>query len=118
MGAADDPNGRHNIGTVNLDAKELKFAADGSLSCTSRTSRRSKNAQANWLPAPERQFALIVRTFSTAGTSCRRRRRDRDCACIERSAPLVHDPKVALAAPGAPSMQNSAPAMTDRRTRR
>ena len=28
---ADSPNGRHNIGTVNLDANELTFAQDGSL---------------------------------------------------------------------------------------
>ena len=28
---ADSPNGRHNIGTVNLDANELRFDADGSL---------------------------------------------------------------------------------------
>ena len=27
----EPPNGRTNIGTVNLDANELKFAADGSL---------------------------------------------------------------------------------------
>ena len=58
------PNGRHNIGTVNLDANELAFDADGSLTLhLSHEKPADKNAQANWLPAPEGQFALIVRTY-------------------------------------------------------
>ena len=58
------PNGRHNIGTVNLDADELTFAADGSLTLhLSHARRAGKDAQANWLSAPEGQFALIVRTY-------------------------------------------------------
>jgi hypothetical protein len=57
-------NGRTNIGTVNLDAKKLKFAADGSLRLhLSHKQPDDKDAQANWLPAPEGQFALIVRTY-------------------------------------------------------
>jgi len=57
-------NGRTNIGTVNLNANELKFAADGSLAVTmSRDEPASAEAKANWLPAPEGQFALIVRAY-------------------------------------------------------
>jgi hypothetical protein len=58
------PNGRHNIGTVNLDADELKFAADGSLTLhLSHAPPDAADARANWLPAPDAQFALIVRTY-------------------------------------------------------
>jgi hypothetical protein len=58
------PNGRNNIGTVNLDANELKFNADGSLTITiSRAQPSDHVARANWLPAPEDQFALLVRTY-------------------------------------------------------
>jgi hypothetical protein len=60
----DSPNGRTNIGTVNLDANELKFADDGSVTITiSHEQPADTVAQANWLPAPEGQFALIVRTY-------------------------------------------------------
>ncbi|MDM0109788.1 DUF1254 domain-containing protein [Variovorax sp. J22R24] len=58
------PNGRHNIGTVNLDADELEFNADGSLTLhLSHRPPTDETAKANWLPAPEGQFALIVRTY-------------------------------------------------------
>lgn len=58
------PNGRHNIGTVNLDANELTFAADGSLTLVlSHDEPESAEGKANWLPAPDDQFALIVRTY-------------------------------------------------------
>jgi hypothetical protein len=58
------PNGRNNIGTVNLDANELQFTADGSLTITlSHEQPADAVARANWLPAPEGQFALIVRTY-------------------------------------------------------
>ena len=61
---ADSPNGRHNIGTVNLDADELAFAEDGSLTLhLSHESPTDQAAQANWLPAPDGQFALIVRAY-------------------------------------------------------
>ena len=61
---SDSPNGRHNIGTVNLDANELKFAADGSLTLhLSHKPPADEAAKANWLPAPEGQFALIVRAY-------------------------------------------------------
>src|SRR5262252_2286424 len=60
----NSPNGRTNIGTVNLDAKELKFAPDGSLTITiSHEQPAEAVARANWLPAPEGQFALIVRAY-------------------------------------------------------
>jgi hypothetical protein len=61
---ATSPNGRHNIGTVNLDANELAFAPDGSLTLhLSHKPPTDQVAQANWLPAPEGQFALIVRAY-------------------------------------------------------
>jgi hypothetical protein len=49
---------------VNLDANELKFASDGSLTITmSHEPPADAEARANWLPAPEGQFALIVRAY-------------------------------------------------------
>lgn len=58
------PNGRHNIGTVNLDADELKFAEDGSLTLVlSSQEPIDEMERANWLPAPADQFALIVRSY-------------------------------------------------------
>lgn len=60
----NSPNGRTNIGTVNLDANELRFAKDGSLTITlSSKEPTGADARANWLPAPNDQFALIVRTY-------------------------------------------------------
>lgn len=57
-------NGRHNIGTVNLDAGELTFADDGSLTLIlSSTEPSDEMGRANWLPAPADQFALIVRAY-------------------------------------------------------
>jgi hypothetical protein len=58
------PNGRHNIGTVNLDVDELKFGTDGSLTLVI-SSEKPEDAEgmANWLPAPNDQFALIVRAY-------------------------------------------------------
>ena len=42
----------------------LKFAPDGSLTITiSHTQPDDEAARANWLPAPDGQFALIVRTY-------------------------------------------------------
>jgi hypothetical protein len=61
---AKSPNGRTNVGTVSLDANELKFATDGSLTVTiSHAEPTDAVARANWLPAPEGQFALIVRAY-------------------------------------------------------
>ncbi|HET9768330.1 MAG TPA: DUF1214 domain-containing protein, partial [Thermoanaerobaculia bacterium] len=58
------PNGRTNVGTVYLDADELKFAADGSLTIhLSHEQPEGAEARQNWLPAPDDQFALIVRTY-------------------------------------------------------
>jgi hypothetical protein len=60
----DSPNGRTNIGTVSLDANELKFADDGSLTITiSHAQPEDTVARANWLPAPDGQSALIVRAY-------------------------------------------------------
>ena len=61
---ADAPGGRTNIGTVNLDANRLAFAEDGSLTLTlSHAEPTDPTARANWLPAPEGQFALIIRAY-------------------------------------------------------
>jgi hypothetical protein len=61
---AKSPNGRANIGTVNLDADELELASDGSLTLhLSHEPPKAKKDQANWLPAPEGQFALCLRTY-------------------------------------------------------
>ena len=61
---ADSANGRTNVGTVSLDANELKLAPDGSLTITiSHAQPADAAALTNWLPAPEGQFALIVRTY-------------------------------------------------------
>ena len=61
---ANSPNGRTNIGTVSLEANELKFANDESLTIhISHQSPTDADAKANWLPAPDDQFALIVRTY-------------------------------------------------------
>jgi hypothetical protein len=61
---ASSPNGRTNIGTVSLDANELKLSADGSLTLhLSHRAPEDADAKANWLPAPDDQFALIVRTY-------------------------------------------------------
>jgi hypothetical protein len=58
------PNGRTNVGTVSLDANELQFAADGSLTIhLSHEPPADADARTNWLPAPEGQFALIVRAY-------------------------------------------------------
>ncbi|WP_082886243.1 DUF1254 domain-containing protein [Flavisolibacter tropicus] len=60
----DSPNRRTNIGTVNLDANELIFAKDGSLTLTLSSKQPADGeARVNWLPAPNDQFALIVRTY-------------------------------------------------------
>lgn len=60
----DSPNGRTNIGTVNLNANELKFADDGSLTITICADEPAEaDARANWLPAPRDQFALLVRAY-------------------------------------------------------
>jgi len=61
---AKSPNERYNIGTVNLDADELGFAADGSLTLhLSHEPPATAEARRNWLPAPAGQFALLVRTY-------------------------------------------------------
>lgn len=57
-------NGRTNVGTVSLDAKELMFAADGSLTIhMSADPPADGDAKQNWLPAPADQFALIIRAY-------------------------------------------------------
>jgi hypothetical protein len=61
---ANPPDGRTNVGTVSIDANELKFAPDGSLTITiSHTEPTDAVARTNWLPAPDGQFALIVRAY-------------------------------------------------------
>jgi hypothetical protein len=61
---ADSPNGRTNLGTVNLDADELAFDGDGALTLTlSHREPADPGARTNWLPAPVGRFALLVRTY-------------------------------------------------------
>ena len=49
---------------MNLDANELIFAKDGSLTLTlSSQEPEDEVAKANWLPSPNAQFALIIRTY-------------------------------------------------------
>lgn len=60
----DPGNGRANIGTVNLDADQLKYNDDGSLTLWLSSSEPTDAVgKANWLPAPEEGFALILRTY-------------------------------------------------------
>jgi hypothetical protein len=60
---ADSPNGRVNIGTVNLDADDLRFV-DGSLTLhLSHDEPTDPDARANWLPAPADQFCLAIRAY-------------------------------------------------------
>jgi len=52
---AKSPNGRANVGTVSLDAIELKFAADGSLTITSSHAQQGDAVtRANWLACTRR----------------------------------------------------------------
>ena len=61
---AEPPNGRTNIGTVSLDANELKFGKDGSLTLhLSHQEPPELDARANWLPAPAHRFALMIRSY-------------------------------------------------------
>jgi hypothetical protein len=60
----DPPNGRVNIGTVNLKADQLKFNEDGALTLfLGSAAPADEIGQANWLPAPEGGFALCLRTY-------------------------------------------------------
>jgi hypothetical protein len=60
----DPQNGRANIGTVNFNAEQLKFNADGSLTLfLSSEEPAAAVGKANWLPAPDGGFALCLRTY-------------------------------------------------------
>ena len=60
---ADSPNGRVNLGTVHLDANDLRFA-DGKLTLhLSHDEPAEDNARANWLPAPAGRFCLAIRSY-------------------------------------------------------
>lgn len=62
---ADSPNGRVNLGTVNLDAGDLAFA-DGKLTLyLSHDEPTDPTVRANWLPAPADQFCLVIRAYVT-----------------------------------------------------
>jgi hypothetical protein len=61
----DPRNGRCNIGTVNLNAGQLKFNDDGSLTLSlGATEPTDPVGKANWLPAPAAGFALCLRTYT------------------------------------------------------
>ena len=57
--AANEIN-RHSTGTKN---KDLKYNADGSLTLYIQHKRPAQDKVANWLPAPEREFALTIRAY-------------------------------------------------------
>jgi hypothetical protein len=60
----DPPNGRTNIGTVNLRANQLKFDGDESLTLFLGSAEPDNEiGKANWLPAPDGGFALCLRTY-------------------------------------------------------
>lgn len=60
---ADAPQGRVNVGTVNLDAGDLTFV-DGTLTLhLSHDEPTDPAARANWLPAPDDEFRLIIRAY-------------------------------------------------------
>jgi hypothetical protein len=57
-------NGRANIGTVSLEGKQLKFNDDGSLTLFLGASEPADEVgKANWLPAPDGNFLLCLRTY-------------------------------------------------------
>ena len=61
----DPKNGRCNIGTVNLDAGQLTFNDDGSLTLSlGATEPTDPVGKASWLPAPDAGFALCLRTYT------------------------------------------------------
>ena len=61
----DPENGRCNIGTVNLNAGQLAFNQDGSLTLSLGAAEPTDAvAKANWLPAPADGFALCLRTYT------------------------------------------------------
>ncbi len=61
---ANPENGRSNVGTVSLDAGQLTFSADGRLTLhLSHAAPEDREERANWLQAPDGQFALIVRAY-------------------------------------------------------
>ena len=61
---ANPPDGRTNIGTAAVDANEVEFAQDGSLTLhLSAKPPEDASARKNWLPAPDDQFALLVRAY-------------------------------------------------------
>ena len=51
---------RNSTGTKN---KELKFAADGSLTIYVQRNRPAEDQVANWLPAPADDFAMTLRAY-------------------------------------------------------
>ncbi len=61
---ADPANGRNNLGSVNLDANQLKFNSDGSLTIyLSSQVPSDSNMKANWLPTPADHFSLLMRVY-------------------------------------------------------
>jgi len=57
------PNGldRYSLGTKN--SKSLKYNADGSLTLYVQHDSPGKDKEANWLPAPESEFEVTIRTY-------------------------------------------------------
>ena len=83
---APNPINRYSIGTK---SKDLKRAADGSLTISVQAAQPTEATQAaNWLPAPKNQdFSLYIRAYWPTGRPCLgRRRATRRCSpCWTRS---------------------------------
>ncbi|WP_339510123.1 DUF1254 domain-containing protein [Pseudomonas sp. RL_15y_Pfl2_60] len=52
---------RYSVGTKNV--KNMKFNADGSLTIYIQHDSPGKDKEANWLPAPESEFEMTIRTY-------------------------------------------------------
>jgi hypothetical protein len=60
---ADSPNGRVNLGTVHLDANDLRFANGKLILHLSHDEPAEDNARANWPPTPAGRFCLAIRSY-------------------------------------------------------
>lgn len=58
---ADNPLKRYSVGTKNL--KDMHYNQDGSLTVYVQHASPGKDKEANWLPAPESDFAMTIRTY-------------------------------------------------------
>lgn len=57
---------RYSMGTKNLE--KMTFNPDGSLTLYFQHGSPGKNLEANWLPAPEEDFSLLIRFYNPSGS--------------------------------------------------